>query len=92
MSQENAESFERGVVAWNRDDFDTWIDPFSPWPRTARAAKRGPLVARRSLSGLGSNFTGPTYVSPRASRHMRPTVSSPPGTANSPIWTKPSRS
>ena len=26
MSEENVESFKRGVEAWNRDDFDTWVD------------------------------------------------------------------
>jgi ketosteroid isomerase-like protein len=30
MSQENIEAFKRGVEAWNRDDFDTWIDQFDP--------------------------------------------------------------
>jgi hypothetical protein len=30
MSQENVESFKRGVEAWNRDDFDAWIDQFDP--------------------------------------------------------------
>jgi ketosteroid isomerase-like protein len=28
MSQENIESFKRGVKAWNEDDFDAWIDQF----------------------------------------------------------------
>jgi ketosteroid isomerase-like protein len=30
MSQENVESFKRGVEAWNRGDFDAWIDRFDP--------------------------------------------------------------
>jgi ketosteroid isomerase-like protein len=30
MSQENVESFKAGVEAWNRDDFDAWIDRFDP--------------------------------------------------------------
>jgi ketosteroid isomerase-like protein len=30
MSQENVESFKRGVDAWNNDDFDAWIDQFDP--------------------------------------------------------------
>ena len=30
MSEENVEVFKRGVVAWNRDDFDAWIDQFDP--------------------------------------------------------------
>ena len=30
MSQENVESFKRGVRAWNRDDFDAWIDLYDP--------------------------------------------------------------
>jgi ketosteroid isomerase-like protein len=30
MSQENVESFKRLVEAWNRDDFDAWIDQVDP--------------------------------------------------------------
>jgi ketosteroid isomerase-like protein len=30
MSEANVESFKRGVEAWNRDDFDAWIDQFDP--------------------------------------------------------------
>jgi ketosteroid isomerase-like protein len=30
MSQENVESFKRGVEAWNRDDLDAWVDQFDP--------------------------------------------------------------
>jgi ketosteroid isomerase-like protein len=30
MSQENVESFKRGTEAWNRDDYDAWIDGFAP--------------------------------------------------------------
>jgi ketosteroid isomerase-like protein len=30
MSQENVESFKRGVEAWNSDDFDTWITNIDP--------------------------------------------------------------
>ncbi len=30
MSHENVETFMRGVDAWNRDDFDAWIDGFDP--------------------------------------------------------------
>jgi ketosteroid isomerase-like protein len=30
MSQENVESFKRGIEAWNRDDFDAWIEQFAP--------------------------------------------------------------
>jgi hypothetical protein len=30
MSLENVESFGRGVEAWNRDDFDAWVDRFDP--------------------------------------------------------------
>ena len=30
MSQENVEAFKRGVEAWNRDDYDAWIDQFDP--------------------------------------------------------------
>jgi ketosteroid isomerase-like protein len=34
MSQEDVESFKRGVEAWNSDDYDTWIaniDPEIEW-------------------------------------------------------------
>src|SRR6476659_867242 len=30
MSQENVETFKRGVDAWNRDDSDTWIELYDP--------------------------------------------------------------
>ena len=30
MGRENVEIFKRGVDAWNRDDFDAWIDLFDP--------------------------------------------------------------
>jgi ketosteroid isomerase-like protein len=30
MSQENVDSIKRGFEAWNRDDFDTWIEQFAP--------------------------------------------------------------
>ena len=30
MSEENVKSFRRGVEAWNRDDFDAWVDRFDP--------------------------------------------------------------
>ena len=30
MSQENVEIFVLGTEAWNRDDFDAWIDLFDP--------------------------------------------------------------
>ena len=30
MSQENVEQLKRGVDAWNRDDFDVWIEHFDP--------------------------------------------------------------
>ena len=30
MSEENVEVFKRGVVAWNRDDFDAWIEQHDP--------------------------------------------------------------
>jgi ketosteroid isomerase-like protein len=30
MSQENVEVFKRGVDAWNREDFDAWIDHLDP--------------------------------------------------------------
>ncbi len=30
MSEENVGNFKRGAEAWNRDDFDAWIDQFDP--------------------------------------------------------------
>ena len=30
MSEANVKTFERGVEAWNRDNFDSWIDNFDP--------------------------------------------------------------
>lgn len=30
MSRENVEAFNRGVVAWNRDDLDAWIEQYDP--------------------------------------------------------------
>jgi ketosteroid isomerase-like protein len=30
MSEKNVELFERGVEAWNRGDFDAWIQRFDP--------------------------------------------------------------
>jgi ketosteroid isomerase-like protein len=30
MSQENVETFKRSVEAWNRGDFDAWIDKLDP--------------------------------------------------------------
>ena len=30
MSEENVELFNRGVEAWNRGDFDAWIQQFDP--------------------------------------------------------------
>jgi ketosteroid isomerase-like protein len=30
MSEENVEVVKRSVEAWNRDDFDAWIDHFDP--------------------------------------------------------------
>ena len=41
MSEENVESFKRLVEAWNRDDFDAWIDRFDPkveWSTLVEAA------------------------------------------------------
>ena len=30
MSQENVETFKRSAEAWNRDDFEAWIDQIDP--------------------------------------------------------------
>src|SRR5262245_4391215 len=56
MSQENVESFRRAVDAWNRDDFDAWIDPLDPeieW-FTLVEAYRGHAEARQAWEDLKS--------------------------------------
>ena len=52
MSQENVEVFKRGVEAWNRDDFDAWIEQYDPeveWFALMEVYRR----ACRSPAGLG---------------------------------------
>ena len=54
MSQENIESFKRMVEAWNRDDFDAWIDQFDPkveWS-TLVEVYRGHAGARQAWESL----------------------------------------
>jgi hypothetical protein len=54
MSRENVESFKRMVEAWNRDDFDAWIDQFDPkveWS-TLVEVYRGHAGARQAWENL----------------------------------------
>ena len=54
MSGENVESFKRLVEAWNRDDFDAWIDQFDPEVEwfTLLEVYRGHAGARRAWESL----------------------------------------
>jgi ketosteroid isomerase-like protein len=54
MSEENVEVFKRGVVAWNRDDFDAWIDQFDPEVEwfTLVEVYRGHAGARKAWESL----------------------------------------
>ena len=54
MSEENVEVFKRGVVAWNRDDFDAWIDQFDPEVEwfTLVEVYRGHARARKAWESL----------------------------------------
>jgi ketosteroid isomerase-like protein len=54
MSQENVESFKRGVDAWNSDDFDAWIDQFDPEVEwfTLLEVYRGRAGARKAWESL----------------------------------------
>jgi ketosteroid isomerase-like protein len=54
MSEENVESFKRLVEAWNRDDFDAWIEQFDPeveWS-TLVEVYRGHAGAREAWESL----------------------------------------
>ncbi len=54
MSEENVESFKRLAEAWNRDDFDAWIDQFDPeveWS-TLVEVYRGHAGARKAWESL----------------------------------------
>ena len=57
MSQENVESFKRGVEAWNRDDFDAWIDLFDPEVEwfTLMEVFRGHAGARQAWESFKGN-------------------------------------
>jgi ketosteroid isomerase-like protein len=60
MSQENVESFTRGIEAWNRDDFDAWIDLIDPeveWI-TLVETYRGHAGARQAWETLKSGGVG----------------------------------
>ena len=56
MSQENVESFTRGIEAWNRDDLDVWIDQYDPEVEwfTLVEAYRGHAGARQARESLKS--------------------------------------
>jgi ketosteroid isomerase-like protein len=57
MSQENVETFKRSIEAWNRDDFDTWIDQFDPeleWLALTEGY-RGHAGARQAWEGFKAN-------------------------------------
>jgi hypothetical protein len=60
MSQENVESFTRGIEAWNRDDFDAWIDQFDPEVEwfTLVEIYRGRAGARQAWETLKSGGVG----------------------------------
>jgi ketosteroid isomerase-like protein len=54
MSEENVDNFRRGVEAWNRNDFDAWIDQFDPEVEwfTLLEEYRGHAGARKAWEGL----------------------------------------
>jgi ketosteroid isomerase-like protein len=54
MSEENVESFKRLMEAWNRDDFDAWIDQFDPEVEwfTLVEVYRGHAGARKAWESL----------------------------------------
>ncbi len=54
MSEENVESLKRLVEAWNRDDFDAWIDQFDPQVEwfTLVEVYRGHAGARKAWESL----------------------------------------
>ena len=54
MTEENVESFKRAAEAWDRDDFDAWIDQFDPeveWS-TLVEVYRGHAGAREAWESL----------------------------------------
>ncbi len=54
MSEENVEAFKRWVEAWNRGDFDAWIDQLDPEVQwfTLVEVYRGHAGARQAWGGL----------------------------------------
>jgi ketosteroid isomerase-like protein len=54
MSEENVEVFKRWAEAWNRDDFDAWIDLLDPEVQwfTLVEVFRGHAGARQAWEGL----------------------------------------
>jgi ketosteroid isomerase-like protein len=57
VSQENVESFRRGIEAWNRDNFDAWIDQYDPEVEwfTLVEVYRGHAGARQAWESLKSD-------------------------------------
>jgi ketosteroid isomerase-like protein len=54
MSEENIEIFKRTAEAWNRNDFDAWIDQFDPEVEwfTLLEVYRGHAGARKAWESL----------------------------------------
>ena len=54
MSEENVDNFRRGSEAWNRNDFDAWIDQFDPEVEwfTLVEVYRGHAGARKAWESL----------------------------------------
>ena len=54
MSEENVDNFRRGIEAWNRNDFDAWIDQFDPEVEwfTLLEVYRGHAGARKAWENL----------------------------------------
>jgi ketosteroid isomerase-like protein len=59
MSQENVDSFKRGFEAWNKDDFDAWIEQFAPeveWSALTEAF-RGHAGARHAWESFKGDMS-----------------------------------
>ena len=67
MSEENVEIFKRGVVAWNRDDFDAWIEQYDPEVEwfALMEVYRGPAGVRQAWE----SFKGDMQMTVRVRRH-----------------------
>ena len=57
MSQENVEAFMRGSEAWNRDDYDAWIEQLDPNPEWFALMEvfRGHAGARQAWESFKGN-------------------------------------